>query len=329
MNGFSTLRPILSRDLELQHPHLRGAQGLTAKSAHPPLLTTLMEKVYFSFAFSETLVYHKIRKHPQKVFRSAASLDIFGSYESDVQGSSNDDSGRPHRGRREQRPCDLCRMRKTRCLVKDSFPCEKCTKALRVCTFDQEPPPRRPQPPEERNASETGPTIPAPQGTTYDPQYLLLQTPGAVLAIPSPGAIPGEMMDFDFHWDIFPTQSTSQLTPNALNNIPDNFTFNSRSFPSRPPSHPSPCDVAQSPAALAGPSSLFQVPQTGHMNTNQDGQPNRARILLGATSDMDPFLRSFYAFDDSRRFQSSLRSSSCTITTQWGLLCRDPSPSHR
>lgn len=222
-----------------------------------------------------------------------------------MQGSSNEGSGaRLHRGRGENRPCDFCRMGKTRCLVKDSLPCEKCKRASRACTFNQEPRSRRRQQPEERNIAETGSPVSTLQPTINGFQYLVPQAPGAGFGAHSSGAVDGAMMDFDFNWDFFQTQST----PNAFSNLPDNSVFNG-GFPSRSLSHPSLSDTAQSPNPLVGPSpGLFQISGIERIDAGQDKHPNRSRVLLSASSEMDPFLRSFYAFDDSHHFQSSLRS---------------------
>ena len=46
---------------------------------------------------------------------------------------------RPHRGRGDQRPCDVCRKRKARCVIRDDGPCEQCKKSQRPCTFDEPP----------------------------------------------------------------------------------------------------------------------------------------------------------------------------------------------
>lgn len=57
---------------------------------------------------------------------------------------------RPHRGRGDQRPCDVCRKRKVRCVVRDTGICDQCSKIQVPCTFDDPPRsygPRMSQPP--------------------------------------------------------------------------------------------------------------------------------------------------------------------------------------
>lgn len=46
---------------------------------------------------------------------------------------------RPHRGRGDQRPCDVCRKRKARCVVRDHGACEQCKKIRKACTFNDPP----------------------------------------------------------------------------------------------------------------------------------------------------------------------------------------------
>jgi hypothetical protein len=120
---------------------------------------------------------------------------------------------------------------------------------------------------------------------------------------PSPGALDGGIVDFDFNWDFFQAHST----PNAFGLLPEN-SLPKGSFASKPPSHPSLSDVAQSPNPL-GFSPTHHMPAAEQMDMGQDELPKPARVHLGASSEMDPFLRGFYNFDTSSRFQSSLRSS--------------------
>ncbi|KAJ4155416.1 hypothetical protein LMH87_000658 [Akanthomyces muscarius] len=48
-------------------------------------------------------------------------------------------SRRPHRGRGDQRPCDVCRKRKARCVVRDDGGCDQCNKIRVACTYDDPP----------------------------------------------------------------------------------------------------------------------------------------------------------------------------------------------
>lgn len=48
-------------------------------------------------------------------------------------------SRRPHRGRGDQRPCDVCRKRKARCVVRDDGRCDQCNRMQVACTFDDPP----------------------------------------------------------------------------------------------------------------------------------------------------------------------------------------------
>lgn len=110
-------------------------------------------------------------------------------------------------------------------------------------------------------------------------------------------------MRFDYSWDFFQAHSTANpfglLSENPLN----------KPFPvSRPPSHPSLSDVAQSPNPLGFSPAIQQLPGMEQIEISQDEFPGPSKMLLGASSEMDPFLRQFYNFDASDRFQSSLRS---------------------
>lgn len=217
--------------------------------------------------------------------------------------TSEGSGGRPHRGRGDHRPCDLCRMRKTRCVVKDSLPCEKCRKASRVCTFEAPPSSRRRQQPHESEAAEAGPSASGVQIPIPNPQHLMPQDQALPFDPNGPGAIGSNLMQFDYSWDFFQAHSTANpfglLSENSLN----------EPFPvSRPPSHPSLGDVAQSPNPLGLSPAIQQLPGMEQMEISQDEFPRPSKMLLGASAEMDPFLRQFYSFDASDRFQSSLRS---------------------
>jgi hypothetical protein len=56
---------------------------------------------------------------------------------------SSSDLAQVRRPRRAVRPCDLCRLRKSRCvLLPGSRTCTVCQSRQTACTFDQKPPPR-------------------------------------------------------------------------------------------------------------------------------------------------------------------------------------------
>ena len=218
-----------------------------------------------------------------------------------MQGSPNGaGGGRPHRGRGDHRPCDLCRVRKTRCLVKDSLPCEKCRRASRACTFDQEPAPRRRQYHEERNVTET-----ESGGLMPDPQFHLIPyTSGTEFSAHTPTAVNGSTMDVDFNWELFRTQST----PTAFDYLSDNVMFNEDAGTSTSPHDPLPGTTVQSTNLPTVVSPVVgQIRGAEYMHARQEETSNSSRILLGTSSEMDPFLRSFYHFDASAYFQSSLR----------------------
>lgn len=53
---------------------------------------------------------------------------------------------RTARPRRAVRPCDLCRIRKSRCVIPPGLSrCTLCQSRQTACTFDQKPPPRPPR----------------------------------------------------------------------------------------------------------------------------------------------------------------------------------------
>ena len=143
--------------------------------------------------------------------------------------------GRSHHGRGDNRPCDFCRIRKARCLVKDSLPCEKCKRALRACTFNQDPPLRRRQQTNERDGAGVRSLIISLQPPILGPHTIGFGTP-------SPSAFDGGTVDFDFNWDFFQAHST----PNAFGLLLEN-SLSNKGFTSKPPSRPFLSDVTKSP----------------------------------------------------------------------------------
>lgn len=211
--------------------------------------------------------------------------------------------GRPHRGRGDQRPCDLCRARKARCLMQTP-PCERCRRLNRACTFNE------PTSSSQRRPSSLVIASRSPPGT-FEASLPVFAPPSELDQLGSFNYLdqmmsPGLILSGSLNWDLFaqdreptmlrsPSRQGSNDGPRAAKEayLPPHTETNTN--------HRTLHDV--SPQEERASSSEL------HQQSPASQQPEmRSSILLGPSAELDPFLRSRYSFDGAGKFTSSLRS---------------------
>ncbi|RDW60107.1 hypothetical protein BP5796_11713 [Coleophoma crateriformis] len=128
----------------------------------------------------------------------------------------------------------------------------------------------------------------------------------------------GSALALDFGWDIFQFQSSSNIHETPLRSaesllVSKEVSFSASEIPGAASSVVSPAQSFNNHSIPPGLSSLPVV-------NLFDEHPQYSISYLGPSSDMDPFLRQFYVYSESRCFRSSLRSiHELGITSQSGI----------
>ncbi|KAH8658646.1 hypothetical protein BGZ60DRAFT_123495 [Tricladium varicosporioides] len=229
---------------------------------------------------------------------------------------------RPLRGRGKQRPCDFCRVRKTRCLIIGSPPCFKCQKAKQPCTF-QNPPLQHNDRGPVLQPSTTMVTRTSPlQNFTNDTAHLLQSQPQSQAV---------EWMNEPHFDDLTPSNGLSSPQPSFWNSfefdtdggtllhIMEQEGFNSEfAFPeavqnenyqpeTEKPSDPLGTSFQGSQNAnRAG----VGIPSTDRLDLlpSETDQSDYSISFLNLSSEFDTNLRARYVFDQNGAFKAGLRT---------------------